>query len=63
MVAVKATCWLTAEGEGAARSVVVVVVRPTAWTSPFAGEALPVKFKSPLVYVATTLLEPDDAKV
>jgi hypothetical protein len=44
MVAVNVTCWLTAEVEGDADTVVVVAVEPTTW---FAVPVLPAKFVLP----------------
>jgi hypothetical protein len=44
IVAVNVTCWLTAEVEGDADTVVVVAVEPTTW---FAVPVLPAKFVLP----------------
>jgi hypothetical protein len=61
MVAVKVTDWLTAADGTEETTVAVVGVKPT--TCESTPETLPVKFESPLVYVATTLLVPDEVKV
>jgi hypothetical protein len=61
MVAVKVTDWFTAADGTEETTVAVVGVKPT--TCESTPETLPVKFESPLVYVATTLLVPAETKV
>jgi len=63
MVALNVTGWSTKEGLGDEVRVTEVAPAPTVWTSAVAPEALPVKFVSALVKVATTSNVPDVVNV